>query len=117
MSPNVVEDLTEESRLCQEYNRLVSSCTAEFHGETCTFSTLSKYMQNVDRSVRKESFQVWASMYEGIGDRLDDIYERMVAVRSRIAENWDLTAIFPIFIHASGAMITVRRTSKSSGAM
>ena len=86
MSPNVVEDLTEESRLCQEYNRLVSSCTAEFHGETCTFSTLFKYMQNVDRSVRKESFQVWASMYEGIGDRLDDIYERMVAVRSRIAE-------------------------------
>ena len=86
MSPNVVEDLTEESRLCQEYNRLVSSCTAEFHGETCHFSTLSKYMQNVDRSVRTESFPVWASMYEGIGDRLDDIYERMVAVRSRIAE-------------------------------
>ena len=55
VSTEVVDDMEIESGLCQEYNRLVSSCTREFQGEICNFSKLSKYMQDVDRQVRKKS--------------------------------------------------------------
>lgn len=86
VSPEVVDDMEIESGLCQEFNKVVSACTEVFHGETCNFSILSKYMQSTDRNVRREAFQVWASMYEKIADRMDDIYDRMIEVRSRIAK-------------------------------
>ena len=85
-SEDVVGDIESESLLCQEYSRLVSSCVTEFEGEVCNFSTLSKYMQDVDREKRKKAFEAWASMYEGISKNLDDIYDRMIKVRRDIAQ-------------------------------
>ena len=47
----------------------------------------------------KKAFRVWASMYESIADRLDDIYDRMVQVRSRIAEKLGFENYIP-YIYA-----------------
>ena len=99
VSTEVVDDMELESGLCQEYNRLVASCVREFHGETCNFAKLSKFMQDADRKVRKEAFHVWASMYESIAGRLDDIYGKMIEVRSRIAEQLGFESYIP-YIYA-----------------
>lgn len=85
-APETVDDMELDASLCQEYNRVSSSCTAEFRGKTCTAPELRKHMQSVDREERKEAAKAWADMYEGVSGKLDDIYDRMIEVRSRIAQ-------------------------------
>lgn len=85
-NPAIVDDMLIDSKLGQEYNRVVAACVTDFHGETCNFPGLLKYMSSSDREIRKEAFQAWAKMYEEVSDKLDDIYDRMVEVRSRMAE-------------------------------
>ena len=84
--PAIIEDRVEEANLCTEYSKLTATCSTIFRGETCNFYGLLKHMHSVDRAERKEAFEAWAALYESIADRLDDIYDRMIAVRCRMAE-------------------------------
>lgn len=84
--PAVVDDMAVDAKLCQEYNRVISACSTEFHGKTCNFSGLLKHMQSTDRTERRDAFQAWAAMYEGVSGELDRIYDQMIEVRSQIAE-------------------------------
>lgn len=85
-SPAVVDDMAEEAKLCQEYNRVISACNTEFRGERCNLSGLLKHMQSTDRKERREAFTMWADMYQSVSGKLDEIYDQMVAVRSRLAK-------------------------------
>ena len=42
-------------------------------------------MQNPDRNVRREAYLAWASLYEGISQDLDRIYDELVKVRVEMA--------------------------------
>ena len=84
-SDAIVEDLAEESRLKQRYSEISAGCNVEFHGETCNFYGLLKYMQDKDRTVRKEAFLAWAGLYEQIAPQLDELYDEMIRVRVGIA--------------------------------
>ncbi len=81
----IIDDLVEESRLGVEYQKLAASCSTEFMGETCNFYGLLKHMQNPDRNVRREAYLAWASLYEGISQDLDRIYDELVKVRVEMA--------------------------------
>lgn len=76
----------EQSNLVMEYSRLVAGCSVEFGGKSCNFYGLLKQMQNPDRAVRKAAFEAWAGMYESISDKLDEIYDKLVALRVGMAE-------------------------------
>lgn len=99
-SPEVVDDMALESALCQEYNRVISACKTKFNGKDCNFSGLLKHMQSVGRKERGEAFQAWADMYEKVSGELDRIYDKMVEVRSRIAQKLGFDSYIS-FIYAS----------------
>ena len=82
----VVEDRVEESKLVQEYNALTASCKTEFRGEECNFYGLLKHMLSTDRMERKEAFLAWANLYEGISEKLDKIFDRLVELRKGMAK-------------------------------
>ncbi len=82
----LIPGMTEEQMLKSRYAKLTAGCTTEYMGETCNFYGLLKFMQNPDRSVREGAFRKWAEMYAGIADELDDIYDKMVAVRTSQAK-------------------------------
>lgn len=84
--PAIIEDRVEEATLCTEYSKLSATSSIEFRGETCNFYGLLKHMNSTDREERREAFEKWAQLYESISDKLDDIYDRMIAVRCRMAE-------------------------------
>ncbi|MDR0898166.1 MAG: M3 family oligoendopeptidase [Oscillospiraceae bacterium] len=89
-SEAIVEDLIEESELEEVYKTTAASCETVFRGETCNFYGLLKWMENPNRAVRKAAFEAWAGLYEGIADKLDEVYDKLIAVRLRIAKKLNL---------------------------
>lgn len=75
----------EQSDLVMQYSRLVAGCSCDFRGEPCNFYGLLKQMQNPDRAIRRAAFAAWADMYASVADQLDDIYDRLVALRVGMA--------------------------------
>lgn len=85
-SEAIVPDLIEQSDLEDQYKKIAASCEVDFHGETCNFYGLLKHMESPDRETRKAAFLAWGRLYESISGELDTIYDRLIAVRLRIAE-------------------------------
>lgn len=92
----VLDDMVEESRLANLYSKTVAAATVEFQGEACTTSKLTKYMQSTDRSVRKGAFEAWAALFESIAPEVDDIYTKLVSLRSGMAKKLGFESYIPL---------------------
>lgn len=79
-------DKVEESKLGQEYSKITAGCSVNFRGAECNFYGLMKHMLSCDRGERKEAYAAWAKLYESISGRLDEIYDRMIALRKNMAK-------------------------------
>ena len=85
MNRAIIPASIKENKLATEYSKLAASCSVDFMGEKCNFYGLLRHMQSVDREERKSAFVEWAKLYEGISEKLDDIYDNLVEVRVKIA--------------------------------
>lgn len=83
---SVVPEMVEESNLTQQYSKVSATAVTLFRGKECNFYALLKHMQSTDRQERKEAMMAWGDLYEKISGELDDIYDKLVEVRCRIAE-------------------------------
>ena len=81
----ILPDMIKEDRLCQQYSKDAALCKCDFRGEECNFYGLLKHMESPDRQERAEAFRAWAALYEGISGKLDEIYDKLVALRVRKA--------------------------------
>mgnify|MGYP000119816902 CR=1 FL=1 len=43
-------------------------------------------MESTDREERKEAFEKWANLYEGVSDKLDELYDKLIEVRVEMAK-------------------------------
>ena len=82
----IIPELVKESELSVEYSKAAASCKVDFHGETCNFYGLLKHMESTDREERKEAFEKWANLYEGVSDKLDELYDKLIEVRVEMAK-------------------------------
>ncbi len=85
MDERLIPDMTEDQLLRSRYAKLTAGCTTEYMGQTCNFYGLLKFMQDPDRTVREGAFRKWAALYASIADELDEIYDKMVALRTHKA--------------------------------
>lgn len=81
----LIPALMKESKLKTAYAKVAASCSVEFMGEKCNFYGLLKHMESRDRAVRKAAFEAWAKLYEDAAPQLDAIYDKLVALRVRMA--------------------------------
>lgn len=95
-SEAIIDDMTEESRLSNLYSKTVATASANFRGNACTTYELLKHMQSVDRSERREAFEAWASLYESIAPKIDDIYDKLVRLRSGMAHKLGFKSFIPM---------------------
>ena len=86
MAPEIVEDMAEENRLISEYSKLMAAMEFEFRGEKMPRSMLAKYFKDPDRSIRKAAMEAMGRTLEENAQALDDIFDRMVHVRDRMAK-------------------------------
>lgn len=85
-----IEDEQLENSIVTEYAQLMASLTCNFMGEEMPLSVLRSKMTDGDRAVRRAAADAIGEMLEKVSDKLDDIYDRLVKVRTRIAKRLGL---------------------------
>ena len=83
--PIIEEECVEENKLQTEYKRLLSSAKIPFNGEILNISQLGKYKDSPDREIRRQAFNAHGEFMKENGDKFDDIYDRMVKIRHKMA--------------------------------
>ena len=86
MSEAIIDDMVEENKLIREYSDLMSGMEFQFRGETLPRATLMKYAKSEDRETRRECYEVLGRGLESHREQLDDIFDRLVHVRDRMAK-------------------------------
>lgn len=83
--PVIIPELQEDNKLTTQYQKLLASAQLEYDGKTLTLSQLGPYMESPSRDVRKGAFLKRTEFFKAHEKELDDIYDKLVAVRTRMA--------------------------------
>ncbi len=78
---------TEEAKLGQQYQKLSGSLTVQFRGKEKTLVQMGRYLEEPDRALRQEAWELVASRRLQERDRLEDIFDQLVKLRQQIAVN------------------------------
>lgn len=82
----IIEERQEENSIVTEYSQLMSCITTDWRGEQKTISFIRGFMEDEDRNVRREAALAVDRALAANADKLDDIYDRLVKVRDRMAK-------------------------------
>jgi M3 family oligoendopeptidase len=85
-TPEIIEDLQLENKLTSEYTKLIASAQIDFEGEERTLSQLVPFQLSTDRNMRKKANEAKYHFFEENEDKLDQIYDDLVKVRTKIAK-------------------------------
>ena len=78
---------TEEAKLAQQYQKLFGSLTVNFRGEEKTLVQMGRYLEEPDRALRQEAWEIVAKRRLQEADKFDDIFDAQIKVRQQIARN------------------------------
>ncbi|RMH03850.1 MAG: M3 family oligoendopeptidase [Planctomycetota bacterium] len=82
-----VELEAEEEKLITEYGRISGGMTVPFRGAERTLAEMAPFAEETDRGLREEAWRAVAARRLGERERLDDLFDRMLSLRRRIAVN------------------------------
>jgi oligoendopeptidase F len=78
---------TEEAKLSQQYQKLSGALTVNFRGEERTLVQMGRYLEEPDRSLRQEAWELVAHRRLQEAEKFDDIFNRQIRLRQQIAHN------------------------------
>jgi len=78
---------TEEAKLCQQYQKLIGAQTVHFRGEEKTLVQMGRYLEEPDRGLRQEAWELVAKRRLQDADKCEEIFEQLIQLRTRIAQN------------------------------
>ena len=93
---SIVDDQVKEAELVSRFMKTQAAATVEFKGEKTGNYGLLKIMQSTDRAERKEAFEAWAKLYEGIAPTLEEVYDGLVKVRAGMAKKLGFKSFIPM---------------------
>lgn len=80
---------TEQTELSQRYQEICSAQTVEFDGKEQTMQMLALYAENTDRDIRRSAWETEGNRRLQDADKLEEIFDRLVALRHQMALNAD----------------------------
>jgi len=93
---------TEETKLGQQYQELTGSLTVKFRDEEKTLPQMGKFLEEPDRALRQEVWQLVANRRLQEREKFEDIFDEMVKLRERIAANAGFTNYLDYAFRARG---------------
>jgi oligoendopeptidase F len=78
---------TEEAKLSQQYQKLSGSLTVHFQGEEQTLARMGRYLEEPERAVRQEAWELTAARRLEEAEKMEGIFERLLKLREQIAAN------------------------------
>lgn len=95
-SPEIIPETQESNRLETEYQKLIASAQIPFDGKALTISQLAPYKQASDDAVRRAAWKAEAAFYAENACRLDEIYDRLVALRNKMGLKMGYDSFVPL---------------------
>jgi oligoendopeptidase F len=78
---------TEEAKLAQQYQKLSGSLTVQFRGEEKTLIQMARYLEEPDRALRQETWELVARRRLDEREKFEDIFDQLLKLREQIARN------------------------------
>ncbi|MGA3266904.1 MAG: M3 family oligoendopeptidase [Verrucomicrobiota bacterium] len=78
---------TEEAKLSQQYQKLSGSLTVRFRGEEKTLVQMGRYLEEPDRALRQEAWELVARRRLREAEKFDGLFDQMLKLRAQIARN------------------------------
>lgn len=85
--PENVQLETEEAKLGQQYQKLSGALTVQFRGEEKTLVQMGRYLEEPDRALRQEAWELVAKRRLQEKDKFEEMFEQMLKLREQIARN------------------------------
>lgn len=85
-SEKTIAEEQEENAIVTEYSQLMSQIPVEWNGEKKTISYVRGFMEDGDREVRRKAAEAIGLALQNEKEKLDGIYDRLVKVRTKIAQ-------------------------------
>lgn len=79
----------EHAMLRQEYQQTTGVMSVTYDGREMTMQQIASYLEEPDRAVREETYRLGAERFLRDAPKLDELYDKMVKLRDRIARNAD----------------------------
>ena len=80
---------TEDTLLAKDYQKVTGAMTVSYRGQELTLQQASKSLEEVDRTVRQEVWELIAARRLQDRTALEALYDKMIALRTQIARNAD----------------------------
>src|ERR1019366_1249509 len=78
---------TEEAGLSQQYQRVSGALPVQVRGEEKTLVQMGRYLEEPDRALRQEAWELVANRRLQEAERFETIFEQLVKLREQIARN------------------------------
>jgi oligoendopeptidase F len=78
---------TEDAKLKQQYQKITGAMTVTFRGREHTLQQMARYLDETDRALRQEAWELTARRRLADREAFEDIFDQMLDVRRRIATN------------------------------
>jgi len=85
----------QEVELQTAHQELLGGATVDFEGRTLTLQQLAPLLESTDRSLRERAFRAGQATRRTLWPKLEDIYDRLVALRTDVARNAGFTTYTP----------------------
>ena len=94
--PAIESELVAEAKTTTERNELVASAEIEFDGESLNLAQLARHCQSSDRAHREAATRANWGWYAEHSEQTDDIYDRLVELRTRMARKLGFETYTPL---------------------
>jgi M3 family oligoendopeptidase len=84
--PKIIDLLKKETELENEYTEIIAGAKISFRGESYNLAGITPFHTDQDRNTRKESYEARFSFFDKNSKKLDDLYDRMVKLRTKTAK-------------------------------
>jgi oligoendopeptidase F len=78
---------TGDAKLSQQYQKLSGALTVNFRGEEKTLVQMGRYLEEPDRALRQEAWELVAKRRLQEAEKFDGIFDQMLKLRTQIAKN------------------------------
>lgn len=78
---------TAEAKLGQQYQKLAGSLTVQFRGEEKTLIQMGRYLEEPDRALRQQAWELIADCRLREREKFEDIFDSLLKLREQIADH------------------------------
>lgn len=86
----------QESRLTNEYQKIMATAEIPFDGKTLNLYGVQKYFEHPDRAMRAAAVKAYAKFYEDNEPRLEEIWSELIRIRNQMGRNLGYENYIPV---------------------